>query len=329
MDHYTVLVIPEGTDAPRRFRVPRERVRRGAFALAAAAVIALAIGIDYVRVRLQVVELDSLRVETASQQKELEELGASIGTFEKRLSALDEFERKVRVMADLPPVVAGPGDGMIAVGGSDRAVLEPRAGEGGSTEVPLEIEPEEAIAEPEEHAAAAAAPAVSDADATLRQRARRINRRAESRETTLSDLVAQLEGKRRQLESTPSIWPARGWLTSRFGHRISPFTGLRQMHSGIDIAAEPGTPIVAPARGRVIFAGHKGHLGNTIVVDHGFKMRTTFGHTKEMHVKTGEEIRRGQIIASVGSTGRSTGPHLHYGISVKGRAVNPLNYILQ
>ena len=125
----------------------------------------------------------------------------------------------------------------------------------------------------------------------------------------------------------PSIWPAKGWLTSRFGPRVSPFTGKRQLHAGIDIAAASGTSIYAPARGRVTFVGRKGPLGKTVVLDHGFGVKTVYGHTKEIHVSSGETVERGQEIAAIGSTGRSTGPHLHYVVEVNGKARDPLDYI--
>ena len=124
-----------------------------------------------------------------------------------------------------------------------------------------------------------------------------------------------------------SIWPAKGWLTSRFGPRVSPFTGRRQMHAGIDIASADGTAIQAPARGRVTFVGNKGPLGKALVLDHGFGVKTVYGHTKTIVVKTGETVERGQKIAEVGSTGRSTGPHLHYVVEVNGKARDPLDYI--
>jgi murein DD-endopeptidase MepM/ murein hydrolase activator NlpD len=146
---------------------------------------------------------------------------------------------------------------------------------------------------------------------------------------SFEDLVEGLEGKRHRLASTPSIWPTEGWVTSGYGYRISPFTGRRNFHAGLDIASNFGTPILAPARGRVVFAGRKGPLGKTLVIDHGFGLRTSYGHTAELLVKKGEEVERGQRIAAVGSTGRSTGPHVHYSVEVKDRSVNPLNYIFE
>jgi murein DD-endopeptidase MepM/ murein hydrolase activator NlpD len=131
------------------------------------------------------------------------------------------------------------------------------------------------------------------------------------------------------LASTPSIWPTEGWVTSGYGYRISPFTGRRTFHAGIDIASDFGTRIVAPARGRVVFVGRKGSLGKTLKIDHGFGLRTFYGHAAEIHVERGQEIERGERIASVGSTGRSTGPHLHYSVEVNGRSVNPRNYIFE
>jgi murein DD-endopeptidase MepM/ murein hydrolase activator NlpD len=117
-------------------------------------------------------------------------------------------------------------------------------------------------------------------------------------------------------------------VTSRFGHRTSPFTGRRQFHSGIDVASRSGRAVVAPARGRVVFAGKKGPLGRTVILDHGYGVRTTYGHNREIHVKRGQEVERGEKIAAVGNSGRSTGPHLHYAVQVDGRRVNPMNYIL-
>ncbi len=150
---------------------------------------------------------------------------------------------------------------------------------------------------------------------------------ADLRTSAMEELVIQLEDKHTRLTSMPSIWPTRGWLTSRFGPRISPFTGRRQHHAGIDIAAASGADIVAAASGRVVFVGRKGPLGNSVVVDHGFGVRTIYGHAKELFVKAGDELDRGAKVASVGSSGRSTGPHVHYVVEVDGKAKNPLDYI--
>jgi murein DD-endopeptidase MepM/ murein hydrolase activator NlpD len=177
-------------------------------------------------------------------------------------------------------------------------------------------------------------PPAADAAATpaervslLRDEAGQLAEIASTRAVSLEKLVEALEGKRDRLESTPSIWPAKGWLTSRFGMRISPFTGRPQFHAGLDIAAAPGTEIVAPARGTVTFAGKRGPLGNSLTIDHGHGVHTVYGHTQKILVKRGQKVERGQVIATLGNSGRSTGPHLHYVVEIAGKTKNPLDYI--
>jgi murein DD-endopeptidase MepM/ murein hydrolase activator NlpD len=162
----------------------------------------------------------------------------------------------------------------------------------------------------------------------LQEAARELEQRLAARRAALAELEGQLVRKADRLAATPSIWPTHGWVTSHYGRRVSPFTGLVQEHPAIDIASEPGTPVISPARGRVVFVGDKGPLGLALIIDHGFGVRTTFGHTREIFVKVGQSVERGQRIAAVGNSGRSTGPHLHYGLEINGRSVDPADYIL-
>jgi murein DD-endopeptidase MepM/ murein hydrolase activator NlpD len=129
--------------------------------------------------------------------------------------------------------------------------------------------------------------------------------------------------------SSPSLWPVKGWLTSGFGYRYSPWGGDVRMHKGIDIAAPYGSDIFAPSDGVVIFSGGKGGYGQAVIVDHGFGIKTLYGHNSQLFVAEGDMIKRGQKLASVGSSGSSTGPHLHYEIHVDGIPTDPMNYILQ
>ncbi len=145
----------------------------------------------------------------------------------------------------------------------------------------------------------------------------------------LQKLLSTLSQKKSLLSSIPSILPVRGWVTSRFGGRISPFTGKHSLHRGVDIAAPVGSPIFAPADGVVIFSGPKAGFGNFIMIAHyGYGIVTSFGHNSQNLVQPGQKIVRGEQIASVGSSGRSTGPHLHYEVWVNGEAVNPRQFIL-
>jgi murein DD-endopeptidase MepM/ murein hydrolase activator NlpD len=117
-------------------------------------------------------------------------------------------------------------------------------------------------------------------------------------------------------------------MTSKFGYRLSPFTGRPMMHQGLDLAAPPGSPIVAPADGIVSFAGYDAGYGKLVSIDHGYGVVTRFGHTSQIYVEVGQKVKMGDVIAAVGSTGRSTGPHVHYEVRVNGVPVDPRNYLL-
>lgn len=128
--------------------------------------------------------------------------------------------------------------------------------------------------------------------------------------------------------NTPTMAPADGWISSGFGYRFSPFTNRRTHHKGIDFAAEIGTPIKAPAHGRVSRVGYDKGYGNHITIDHGNGLSTKYAHCSKTFVQEGEKIQRGQLIGLVGNTGRSTGPHLHYEVRRDGVAINPRKYLL-
>ncbi|MGH7384722.1 MAG: M23 family metallopeptidase [Candidatus Rokuibacteriota bacterium] len=131
----------------------------------------------------------------------------------------------------------------------------------------------------------------------------------------------------RVLASLPSRWPVRGPVNSDFGHRRSPWAPNSEFHSGIDIGARVGTPIKAPAPGSVVFAGQHPEYGVTLIIDHGNDTRSLYGHLSKLGVAMDELVKRGETVALTGNTGRSSGPHLHYEIQVKGQPVNPHSYI--
>jgi murein DD-endopeptidase MepM/ murein hydrolase activator NlpD len=148
------------------------------------------------------------------------------------------------------------------------------------------------------------------------------------RETGILQLWESLSERQSLLAATPSIKPVQGWYTSKFGYRISPFTGRPTMHQGLDIAAAPGTPIYATADGVVSFAGYDPGYGKLVSIDHGYGVVTRFGHTSQIFVEVGQHVHRRDLIAAVGNTGRSTGPHCHYEVRVNNVPVDPHNYVL-
>jgi murein DD-endopeptidase MepM/ murein hydrolase activator NlpD len=152
--------------------------------------------------------------------------------------------------------------------------------------------------------------------------------RARIQKERYDQLLAQLDEQRNLQNHIPSIIPVQGWIIRRFGNQIDPFTGTIKMHEAIDIAAPQGTPIIAPADGRVTFVGTKKGYGLTIEIDHGYDLMTRYAHCQRSKVARGRRVKRGDIIAYVGNTGTSIGPHLHYEVRVSKEPMNPLNYIL-
>ena len=153
------------------------------------------------------------------------------------------------------------------------------------------------------------------------------NEQAAQQEASFKEISVFLDKQRSILAATPSIWPVKGWITSGYGKRASPLTGEPGRHMGVDIANEANTPIRVTADGLVTYAGWQTGYGRVIVVEHGFGYSTRYGHCARIDVKVGDEIKRGQIIGYVGSTGRSTGSHVHYEVRVHGMPVDPEKYL--
>ena len=282
-------------------------------ALAAGAVfsVALIVGMgfliqDYMRLQQTAAQVAKINEKVAArdaeivhQKRQIEYFANEINQLKLNLVALDTFERKIRVIANLEKPDGQ--DNLFGVGG--------------------------------------AAPEDLDTNASLRRDQSGLIRSMHDQidqlegasfyqEQDFTSLLDQLEEKKNLLACTPSIRPAKGWISSRFGYRISPFTGRRELHAAYDIANRDGSPIISPADGIVTFAAKKGAYGNLIMIDHGYGLVTRYGHLKSFDVKRGTKVSRGDVIAKMGNTGRSTGPHVHYEVRLNGVPVNPEKYIL-
>lgn len=341
MEHYTLILVGDETSPIRRIQVSVQTTKRLTWGLGVAVLVFMLASFDYYRARIDNAELAGLRVRSEEQTGEMERVRTTLQEMTDKMAEVRELERKVRIIANLPgsSAVGGEGitelvpDGSIALDAED-AKLQVPVGVPVSTD---QVSRDSRHAAPQGDLMPVRAGGAPDTSRLATQKARAMRQLdelakaigvgAEIQTRSLEELMIQLEDKHSRLTSMPSIWPTRGWLTSRFGPRISPFTGRRQHHAGIDIAAAIGADIVAPAAGRVVFVGRKGPLGNAVVVEHGFGVRTLYGHAKEIYVKIGQELKRGDVLASVGNTGRSTGPHVHYVVEVNGKARNPLDYI--
>jgi murein DD-endopeptidase MepM/ murein hydrolase activator NlpD len=151
----------------------------------------------------------------------------------------------------------------------------------------------------------------------------------EGLESRLHDVRSTVDKRNALAAATPSIWPAHGWLSSGMGARRDPVTGGADFHPGLDIVGDRGEPVYATASGRIVHAGYQGAYGNLIVIDHGFGLETRYGHLSKFNVKPGSRVKRGDVIGSVGATGRATGNHLHYEVHANGRLLNPLQLLTQ
>ncbi len=237
--------------------------------------------------------------ELAEKQKQIQAFAQEINTLKTNLVALNDFENKIRIIANLE--TPADQDGLFGIGG----------------EIPDDLN---------------SGLALSDSHNSLlremHEQASQIEQASILQQQSFQSLLKDLDGQRNILASTPSIRPANGMLTSSFGYRTSPFTGLQVFHKGIDIANRKGQPVISTADGIVTFTGPKGFLGNTVIIDHGHGMTTRYAHLSEFFVKKGAKVKRGDKIAEIGNTGRTTGTHLHYEVHLSGVPINPTKYIL-
>jgi len=237
--------------------------------------------------------------EIVNQRKQLKAFAADINSLKSKLVDLKDFEKKIRNVADIEE--DADQENLFGVGGSIPEDFD--------TQIPITEEYNSLIRE-------------------MREQTQQFNLAAINQKKSFESLFNNLEDQRNLLAATPAIRPTDGWISSTFGYRTSPFTGLREFHNGLDIATQKGTPILAAADGVVTFAGTKGLMGKLIVIDHGYGMVTRYAHIHKMLKKRGDAVKKGDTIALVGNTGRSTGSHLHYEVHLDGIPVNPAKYIL-
>jgi murein DD-endopeptidase MepM/ murein hydrolase activator NlpD len=260
-------------------------------ALSVIVAIPLAIGylaIDHSRRTADQQQLASLKYENAVLRGKMDMFAAGVDSLKSELQTLAEHDAQVRLLANLPLVP--PDIRKMGIGG----------GMVGSNEPGAQLQ--------------------NSIDWMLDQ--------ARFQRTSYTSIANDL-AKQSQLQSnTPSILPTAGWITSTFGSRSDPFTGRSTFHEGLDIVGMPGQPIRATADGVVVTAGWYQNWGQVVEIDHGRGIHSFYAHNSSINVRQGEKVKRGQQIASLGSTGRSTGNHCHYGIKVNGAWTDPAKYVL-
>ncbi len=290
---YTLMVLSSQATRARQFRVTQLWLR-----IARVGGILVLIAVPYMLYHFVTIKTEVRQLRRIVQEQEV--LVGKVQTMHQEMGRMRTLDNQIRRLAGLESASAT--ESTMAMGG-------------GTLEIEQVLTAEEQ---------AARLQLISQLFEDVERLEREVALRAESFEA----LTAYLTEQKDRLVATPSIWPAKGYVSSKFGPRISPFTGRRQRHTGIDIAAARGTPVLAPADGVVTYSGKLAGYGRAIVVDHGFGIKTFYGHNHQNKVKKGQRVARGQVIAAVGSSGYSTGSHLHYEVLVKDTPVNPLKYIV-
>lgn len=294
----TIILVPDGTKVLRQLKLPKIFLPLLVLFFLFSVASLCWIFRDYQAMRDQMPLLGQLKKENERQKRQFIHLAQRIDEIIGNMGQLKEFDLQLKVMMNLE---TGQSSAPGGVGGSGPSLPWPN------------------YSETKTH---------KDQVRLMHQSLDNLKTEVAMLKRDKSEFRKFLESQKKLLASTPSIWPTKGWLSSRFGHRVSPFTEEKEFHKGIDISTRMGAPIVAPADGVVYGVDFDHGFGKTLVIKHGNGVVTLYAHTKKILVKRGQYVKRGEKVALVGTTGRSTGPHLHYEVHVNGVPVNPLRYIL-
>jgi murein DD-endopeptidase MepM/ murein hydrolase activator NlpD len=329
-DAYTVVIFRGSTAKPLRFSFPRNFVRKILITACLLVVADLLVISHYVVRTGEVWELSAFRNEAMSAREQTAAFSSAVDDLKKRITAMKEVNQRLRVMLGID--VPKAGDMVNGRGGEDVPLPEGSSTPGGDRVSDLTPPPHKQDAEPNPGTASAVGLDSSNGLETVvsvKEGLEWLSKEALNQERILQELSQAAEQRSSRWAATPSIWPVKGWVTSGFGPRISPFTEKPAWHDGLDIGAPPNAPVQAPAQGRVTAIGFDPKLGNIVRLDHGFGVETLYGHLAKSLVKEGQRVNRGDVVGLVGSSGLATGPHLHYMVKVHGQALDPNKYILE
>jgi len=329
-DSYTVVIFRGSTAKPLRFSFPRKFVRKILIVAAILLVADLLVISHYVIRTGEVWELSAFRAEALSARQQTVAFSTAVDDLKKRLISMKEVNQRLRVMLGIETLKAG--DQFNGRGGEETPLPEGSlipTDKNGEVGIPGTVDRIRSDGQGEQ-AIASGLKEIDEQEliASVKEGIAWLAKEADRQEQSLQELSLAAEQKSSRWAATPSIWPVKGWITSGFGPRVSPFTEKPAWHDGLDIGAAANAPVQAPAQGRVTSVGFDSKLGNVVKVDHGFGIETLYGHLAKTLVKEGQRVKRGDVVGLVGSTGLATGPHLHYMVKVNGQTFDPTKYIL-
>ena len=290
---YTFIVVPHASLRLHKLRLPVQ----GLYLLAAIGIIsffvAVGLGFSYAKMAFKVADYNQLQSENVDLKVQKKNLEVSTFKLGSKLSELESLSERLSTLFENDSLNKRLKVNLPAVGGSkiDYSTADLLSNPNLKTDMEL----------------------LKDRTSDLEGQLRMLEQVAEKRATIL--------------RYTPSIWPLRGHITSHYGNRMDPFNGDSEMHLGLDIGGIYGSPVHAAADGVVIYAARKAAYGNLVIIDHGNGLTTRHGHLSRFNVRVGQRVRRNDVIAFVGTTGRSTAPHLHYEVRQNDRPVDPRRYL--
>ena len=289
-NHYTFLIVPRKKSSVKKISASSAVVKGIILALVLVLASTGYFFYDYLSTKKQELELSYLKKLTQNQKEQINSLATKVNDFERKMEDLKQLDQKIRSMTNLEKKQSKAPSQMLGVGG---------------------FEPERKNA-PVEH---------------ITKNIDRLIQDASDQERSFSELLDFLKKRESILAATPSTWPVRGWVTSEFGRRSSPYGEKVEFHQGMDIACRIGMEVRAPADGIVSEVVNRSDMGNYVTIDHMKGISTGYAHLLKAAVAEGKRVKRGDIIGYVGNSGRSTGSHLHYSVSLNGIPVNPRKYL--
>ena len=332
------MVVPDGKEKSFSFKLPKNVVISLSILLGGLTLVGFTFLFDYVHVIKEVYKNQYLKIENTQLKEQVQTLQIKMNSVLNDVERIQKFEKKIKVMTG----VEAPEKTKLDVPDQSSIDLKKiKDGDFKKSKDFLELEKSllSTLSLPlvnlslvnKEDFSPNSNTTIKDMVhkiASVNYKLQKTQSIVNSLENSLHQVDVQILDKESFFKSTPSILPTDGWVTSYFGPRRSHYAKRVKMHEGIDIGARSGTPIVSTADGVVSFAGKKPGFGNFIKIRHGYGVETIYAHAKKLFVKSGKIVKRGDLIAAVGSTGYSTGPHVHYEIRVNQIPVDPLYYIL-
>ena len=351
------MLVPDGKDRIRSLKVPKAVFNSFAAIFAVITILIVIVTYDYIKIVQEVYKNKHLSVENSQLKEQIQILQIKMNSVVDDIERIQEFERKIRVMTGATDIrsLNSPGksnnrDKKVQQNKSENNNLNIQTNSNiqelkNNSQIKLSADYQVLAQLYEKKLANTFSQRnenllyqwtkeisniykLSEQFATIDYKLGKAKEHLIETENSIHELDSLILERESFYDSTPSISPSDGWITSYYGPRKSHYTNRIKMHEGLDIGARTGTPINATADGIVTFSGKKPGFGNFIKIQHGYGIETIYAHAKKLFVKRGQKINRGQLIASVGSTGYSTGPHVHYEVRVNDIPVDPLYFIL-